>query len=223
MRFENKNFDYFNDHFNQLEEFVQEGRILRKEDFGRNIGADLIWDDNLPDNNNMKKNGVWHLYFLIGMIEILYNFLLNPNRAKEKNYIARLWYEYQPYFLIVNNIDEDGFIHFFNSGEALPTYKDGTKVCEIDHKEYEGHRFLVDFILAQAQQYKNSPFLQDRVPNITETPKSILQKFLPCFEQHIYDISTEDRKLIWETPLLKETMSNYNALKKYAQKQGWIY
>lgn len=220
MRFEAKNLKNFPYHFNKVEEFILKGQKIRKEDFGSNIGGTLIWDDNLSDTNNLKKNNVWHLYFLFGMVEILSNFILVKNKNKEKHYIARLWYEYQPYFLFVNNIGQDGYIYIMNGGTLLPVYPDGSEVDDEQEKDYMGHEFLVDFIFETQKLFEDHENLKNRQAYIKETPQSILQKFLPCFIENIYDIPQDS--ILWETPLLKETMANYHALKKYAEEKGWL-
>jgi hypothetical protein len=149
---------------------------------------------------------------------------LYTDSNQEKNYLRLLGYgdigcDY--FLLLLNNIKKDGYIHILNDDTHLPTYPDGEEILmNPERPATESYEFILEHVEAEEKAFVNKDYAEVTECYIKEKPSELLPRFLTCFEENIYDIP--EGSIIWDTPLLKETMSNYRALKAYAKEQGWV-
>jgi hypothetical protein len=88
------------------------------------------------------------------------------------------------------------------------------KRSNISHDKVSIAKYIGEFLLALKEGHLENNYPYYEIYS-KEKPSDLLPRFLKCFEENIYDIP--EGSIIWDTPLLKETMSNYKALKEYAK------
>jgi hypothetical protein len=179
--------------------------------------------------------GTYYLTFLFSIIDAFNKFFLIGKPSKlEKHYIhkSELDKTYDHYLYIVNNTEVDGYIYFINHSAfdtgIFPINENGI-MGENDDALYIGHQILIDKALNDQKELDGNEACQkvwkahgynNTAAYIKVTPEELCKDFVPCFEEHVLDIPNES--LVWQTPLLKETMSNFQKLKAYAQEKGWV-
>ncbi len=173
---------------------------------------------------------------LIATVAALDGFLLKKKEPPlEKYYMYKSIFDkdYDLFLYLVNNLEIDGYIYIYIHqllrSSSCPKNQYGIMGDNGD-MPYIGHQQLMDEISkSQKEMESDTNFLETwrkeyGYENITTyykaCPEEFLQDFLPCFEENIYDIP--ESSIIWQTPLLQETMANFQKLKAYAKEQGWV-
>lgn len=166
--------------------------------------GELIWEDPNRSKIYLYYDYCFYIKLLIEAINTLNLFLITP--PKNIN-VTKSVIDYTSYLLYINDINESGYIYIFCNSIKLSS-------------DYQNKNQALNFIFECQKTLEKNNYTKDRICYIKYQPKTILRTILPCFIENIYDIPKDS--ILWETPLLKETMANYYALKKYAEERGWL-
>ncbi len=169
-----------------------------------------------------------HLYIklLVCSINGLYNFTLgfNDSDPRKKHFISIYLYSVDFYF-IVNDYKNQSilFSSIVNEEQEREDNTEADKILQLDNEvklSYSEADIVVNWLLRRQKIFELPPSPSKYLSYLKYSYEDFAKEFLPFFEENIYDIPKDC--ILWETPLLKETMSNFEALKKYAVEKGWI-
>lgn len=212
--------DEYYDLNEELEDEVRNNPNIFHVSWLHYIMGNIVWDENCNSKLAFNFENVFYLSLLINLINGIKYFLLpEVDKKLEKNYVYYSEFEYMSYILFVNNLEKDGYIYFFMGCEDLPNNGNG-KIGFNPNAPYLGHKDVIEYIIEKQNEYSKIDGLAYNQYLIKHSPEEFLKMLLPCFEENIYDIP--EGSVIWQTPLLKETMSNFEKLKAYEKERGWV-